>query len=98
MGEDGHFASLFPNMINDFDAFSLKAKHKIIKTSPNGDPLLPRITMNLSLILNSNIIILLVKGEKKEAVLKKALNEKKYPIHYLLKNRKENLFIEIINS
>jgi 6-phosphogluconolactonase len=98
MGEDGHFASLFPNMIDDFNAFNVKAGFKVFKTSSQGDPFLPRITMNLSLILNSKMIILLVKGEKKIKVLNEAYNNKKLPIHYLLKNRKENLFIEKIDE
>lgn len=98
MGEDGHFASLFPSMIDDFDAFNIKAKFKVFETSSQGDPFLPRVTMNLSLILNSEMIILLVKGEKKINVLSEAYNNKKLPIHYLLKNRRENLFIEKIDG
>jgi len=98
MGEDGHFASLFPSMIDDFDAFNIKAKFKVFETSSQGDPFLPRVTMNLSLILNSEMIILLVKGEKKINVLNEAYNNKKLPIHYLLKNRRENLFIEKIDE
>jgi 6-phosphogluconolactonase len=98
MGEDGHFASLFPSMIDDFDAFNIKAKFKVFETSSQGDPFLPRVTMNLSLILNSEMIILLVKGEKKINVFNEAYNNKKLPIHYLLKNRRENLFIEKIDG
>ena len=98
MGEDGHFASLFPDMIDDFDAFNSDAKFKIFKTESQGNPFLPRITMNLSLILNSEMIVLLVKGKSKLKVLDKAINNKKLPIHYLLKNRKENFLIEKINE
>ena len=98
MGEDGHFASLFPSMIDDFDAFNIKAKFKVFETSSQGDPFLPRVTMNLSLILNSDMIILLVKGKKKINVFNEAYNNKKLPIHYLLKNRRENLFIEKIDG
>ena len=47
MGEDGHFASLFPDMVDDFDAFNSDAKFKIFKTESQGNPFLPRITMNL---------------------------------------------------
>ena len=94
MGEDGHFASLFPNMIVDKDAFSIDANHKIFKTSPQGNPFLPRVTMNLSLILSSELIILLVKGKAKQNILELSKNEEIYPIHYLLKNRNKNFFIE----
>lgn len=98
MGVDGHFASLFPDMINDFNAFDLKAKPDIFKISSHGDPFLPRITMNLSLILKSEFIILLVKGSKKESILDVSLNDKSFPIHYLLKNRVSNFYIERIND
>lgn len=98
MGEDGHFASLFPNMIDNFDALNIQADFKIFKTSPHGEPFLPRITMNLSLILNSEIIILLVKGKTKLKVLNEAYSNEKLPIHYLLNNKKENLFIEKLNE
>ena len=99
MGEDGHFASLFPNMIGDYDAFNINAEYKVFKTSSNGDPFLPRITMNLSLILNSEVIILLVKGKMKEYILKQANVEDNVPLHYLLKYRKKNnFFIKKINN
>ena len=98
MGEDGHFASLFPDMIDDFDAFNSDAKFKIFKTESQGNPFLPRITMNLSLILNSEMIVLLVKGKSKLKVLDEAINNNKLPIHYLLKNRKDNFLIEKINE
>ena len=98
MGEDGHFASLFPDMINDFNAFNTKAKPQVLKIPSNGDPFLPRITMNLSLILKSEFIILLVKGSKKQSTLDKSLNDKSFPIHYLLKNRVSNFYIEKIDN
>ena len=98
MGEDGHFASLFPNMIDNFDALNIQADFKIFKISPHGEPFLPRITMNLSLILNSEIIILLVKGKTKLKVLNEAYSNEKLPIHYLLNNKKENLFIEKLDE
>jgi len=98
MGEDGHFASLFPDMIDDFDAFNTDAKFKIFKTGSQGNPFLPRITMNLSLILNSEMIVLLVKGKSKLKVLDEAINNNKLPIHYLLKNRNENFLIEKIDE
>ena len=98
MGDDGHFASLFPNMVNDFSAFNTKAEPEILKIPSHGDPFLPRITMNFSLILKSEFIILLVKGSKKQNTLDKSLNDKSFPIHYLLKNRVSNFYIEKIND
>ncbi len=98
MGEDGHFASLFPGMIDDEDAFNIDANYKIFKTSPQGNPFLPRITMNLSLILSSELIILLVRGKEKQNILELAKNNTKYPLHYLLKNRHNNFIIEKIDE
>ena len=98
MGEDGHFASLFPDMINQYEAFDLNASPKILIIPPKGNPLIPRITMNLSLIMESLNIILLVKGKAKQYIFNKAKKEKKLPIHYLIKNRNRDFFLEKIND
>ena len=98
MGEDGHFASLFPDMINQNEAFDLNASPKILITPPQGNPLIPRITMNLSLIMESLSIILLVKGKVKQNIFEKAQKEKKLPIHHLIKNRNQDFFIEKVND
>ena len=98
MGEDGHFASLFPDMINQNEAFDLNASPKIFITPPQGNPLIPRITMNLSLIMKSLNIILLVKGKAKQNIFEKAQKEKKLPIHHLIKNRNQDFFIEKVND
>ena len=98
MGEDGHFASLFPDMINKYEAFDINASPKILITPPQGNPLIPRITMNLSLIMESLNIILLVKGKAKQNIFEKAKKEKKLPIHHLIKNRNRDFFIEKVND
>ena len=98
MGEDGHFASLFSDMMNQYEAFDLNASPKILITPPQGNPLIPRITMNLSLIMESLIIILLVKGKTKQNIFEKAKKEKKLPIHHLIKNRNRDFFIEKAND
>ena len=98
MGEDGHFASLFPDMINQNEAFDLNASPKILITPPQGNPFIPRITMNLSLIMESLNIILLVKGKAKQNIFEKAKQEQKLPIHHLIKNRNRDFFIEKAND
>ena len=98
MGEDGHFASLFPDMINDNDAFDLNESPKILITPPQGKPYLPRITMNLSLIMESINIILLIKGKAKHNIFNKAQKDEDLPIHYLIKNRNKNFFVEKIDE
>jgi 6-phosphogluconolactonase/glucosamine-6-phosphate isomerase/deaminase len=53
----------------------------------------------LSLILNSEVIILLVKGKMKEYILEQANVDDNLPLHYLLKYRKKNnFFIKKINN
>jgi 6-phosphogluconolactonase len=96
MGEDGHFASLFPDMIKNFNSFDLNTDPNVFSITSHGDPFLPRITMNLSLILKSEFIVLLVKGAIKQKIIDQAKNDISLPIHYLLKSRTSNIMIEYI--
>jgi 6-phosphogluconolactonase len=84
MGMDGHFASLFPAMMDDAKAFDLAAKPEIITTAPMGNPLHARITMNLSMILAIPHRVLMVVSEEKKAVLSAARNGADLPITRLL--------------
>ena len=83
MGSDGHFASLFPSMVND-RAMDVKAAPTVIKTEPHGDPMWPRITMNLSMILQSRFILLLAMGSVKREVLAAARTDRSLPVHHLI--------------
>ena len=65
MGNDGHFASLFPDMIDEKNAFSLTSNPEIIHTNKKGNPLINRTSMNLSLILESKFCCLILSDEKK---------------------------------
>ena len=56
----------------------------IIQTGPEGDPLCPRISMNLPMILQSRLVFLLVKGAAKRDVLKAAQTDQSLPVHYLI--------------
>ena len=98
IGNDGHFASLFPNMINNTNMLDPKSKSSIDEVKANGNPFVPRISMNLPLILSSNLIILLIKGKLKQEVLREAYNNKNIPLYYLLKHRINNFHIELIND
>ncbi len=98
IGNDGHFASLFPNMIRSTDSFDPNTKADINEIKATGNPFLPRITMNLPLILSSKLIILLIKGKMKQEVLRDAYTNKNIPLYYLLNNRKKNLHIELLND
>ena len=98
IGNDGHFASLFPNMINNTNMLDPKSKSSIDEVKANGNPFVTRISMNLPLILSSNLIILLIKGKLKQEVLREAYNNKNIPLYYLLKHRINNFHIELLND
>lgn len=85
MGTDGHFASLFPAMIGQEEAFSLSAKPAIITTGPEGSPLHPRISMNLALIAQIPHCCLLLPNEEKIALYEAAKTDASLPVHYLQK-------------
>ena len=96
MGKDGHFASLFPEMMDDARAFDPAADPAIINTAPMGNPLYPRITMNLSMILAIPHRVLMVVGKEKRAVLNAALNGADLPITRLLAHDGTQIFYERI--
>lgn len=85
MGEDGHFASLFPKLIlSNSDYFDISKDPEIFFTEPMGNPCHKRVSMNLSMILNSKNIFLLVSSEKKLEVLNQAKTDATLPLYYLL--------------
>ena len=79
MGEDGHFASLFPNQKISSDMYETN-KSKIISNIAPNEPRI-RISHNLRSILNSNKIILYITGEKKLNIIKN--HQLNLPIHQL---------------
>ena len=84
MGTDGHFASLFPAMLDDPMAFDAKAEPCVMTTPPMGNPLHPRVTMNLAMILAIPDRVLMVIGDDKNTVLQQAENGEDLPITRLL--------------
>jgi 6-phosphogluconolactonase len=83
MGPDGHFASLFPSMLDNV-AMDVRTTPGVIETEPNGNPRWPRISMNLPMILQSRLILLLVKGSAKREVLAAAQIDQSLPVHHLI--------------
>lgn len=97
MGEDGHFASLFPKLIEtNPEYFDLESDAEIFFTEPMGNPCHRRVSMNLSMILESKNIFLLVSSERKLEVVKQAQFDKSLPLYYLLNQNK--IGIEIIKN
>ncbi|MDB2390513.1 6-phosphogluconolactonase [Alphaproteobacteria bacterium] len=84
MGTDGHFASLFPDMMADQVAFDPDTKPVILRTGVKGSPAHPRISMNLAMILQSRHIMLLIQGDAKRAVLAEAQQDRSLPVSALL--------------
>ena len=63
MGEDGHFASLFPKLIEtNPEYFDLESDPEIFFTEPMGNPCHRRVSMNLSMILESKDIFFNLKN------------------------------------
>ena len=94
MGEDGHFASLFPKLIEtNPEYFDLESDAEIFFTEPMGDPCHKRVSMNLSMILESKNIFLLVSSEKKLQVLNQAKSNQSLPLYYLLNQDKADIKI-----
>ena len=98
MGKDGHFASIFPNMIEDKHVVDPKSMPEILKTIPQGIPNHARITMNLAMILESKSIFLLVHGEKKLKTFDLARTNRDLPINRLLITAPSNLTIDKMNE
>jgi len=87
-GNDGHFASLFPEYLNDDAFFSEQAKPAILKTKKIGSPHVERITMNFSMILRADQIYILASTKEKIEVLESAKTNTSLPLFYLINNNK----------
>ena len=96
MGEDGHFASLFPSLINTSNYFNLLADPGIIYIEPMGSPCHKRISMNLSMIIESKKVVLLISNEKKLSLLSEAYENNLLPLYYLL--AQERVDVEIVKT
>ncbi|MBL6902644.1 MAG: 6-phosphogluconolactonase [SAR86 cluster bacterium] len=88
MGNDGHIASIFPNMSNLEEALYGKAS---LLNLYDGYPDVSRVTMSLNEINKSDQIILLVKGEKKfNLLMDERANNNLLPV--------DHLFTQMINK
>jgi 6-phosphogluconolactonase len=79
MGDDGHTASLFPGTI------ALLEKNKFVVLNEVPQLQTERITLTYPLLLNAKEVIVIVKGEGKEKIIKELYSEKPsaYPIRKL---------------
>ena len=89
LGNDGHFASLFPAQLGNADAFDITASPGLIISDQElGSPCYKRISMNLSLLMDTKRCILLVPNENKRMIVERALEDNQLPLHYLLNQKK----------
>lgn len=88
MGEDGHFASLFPDAANLAEGLDLHNTSAWMPVATAASPLM-RVSMTLAALLRSDEIIVLAFGETKQAVLAAAREATdQYPVSHLLAQEK----------
>jgi len=88
MGEDGHFASLFPDADNLEAGLDVDSTTLAIPVTTAASPH-PRISLTLAALSRSDSIVLLIFGEKKLAVLEQALADPgAYPVGELLRQKR----------
>lgn len=89
LGTDGHFASLFPNQSAHSDEFDISEKPDFIMSEkPQGNPSHKRVSMNLSMLLDTKRCILLVTNTNKRITVDRAFTDNKMPLHFLLNQKK----------
>lgn len=88
MGEDGHFASLFPDAAKLADGLDIDSVSRCLAVETRASPH-PRITLTLSTLVRSKEIVLLLFGEAKREILQKAkLFDHAYPVSRLLQQNR----------
>ena len=88
MGEDGHFASLFPDAPNLEEGLDVDSNRLVIPVSTAASPH-PRVSLTLSALSRSDEIVLLFFGDAKRAVYEEARSSKSgYPVARLLRQKR----------
>jgi 6-phosphogluconolactonase len=86
MGEDGHFASLFPDFSGLPGALDPGGEARCVMVQTGASPH-PRISLTLSALLDSRAIILLIFGQAKRRVIEAAYQaDSAYPVEALLRH------------
>ncbi len=88
MGEDGHFASLFPDAANLEAGLDTDSATLCLPVSTAASPH-PRISLTLSALSRSDEIVLLIFGDKKRSVIEAAKeSENELPIARVLRQKR----------
>ncbi len=96
MGDDGHYASIFSHSKLFKKLINTSSPPGIFITERIGNPKVKRATMNLSMILMSKKIYLILNSKKKLKLFHNAIKEKdykKYSIYSLIEKTKKKLII-----
>ena len=74
MGPDGHIASLFPGAPDLPEVLAPDGERLCVGVAKAGQPpFLPRISLTVAALIQSRLIVLLISGEAKRAVVERAL-------------------------
>ena len=88
MGEDGHFASLFPDAVKLEDGLDVDSRELCMPVQTAASPH-PRVSLTLSALSRSDEILLLIFGDAKRAVYETAKKEANgYPVSHLLRQKR----------
>ena len=88
MGDDGHFASLFPDAENLEEGLDLESEIPCLPVRTSASPY-PRITLTLAALSRSDEIVLLFFGDEKRKVYEKAkAGNSRYPVTRLLRQKR----------
>ena len=88
MGEDGHFASLFPDAENLEEGLDLESSTLCLPVETKASPH-ARISLTLAALSRSDEIVLLIFGEEKRKVYEKAkAGNARYPVTRLLRQKR----------
>lgn len=96
MGDDGHFASIFPKIKNLKDALSIEKSALCMAAQPQGlaeNIIDERMTLTLPYLVSATQIYLLCQGEEKKKILDKVMKKtgQKYPLQTLFNKCEANL-------
>ena len=88
MGEDGHFASLFPDADNLDEGLDVDSSELCIPVNTAASPY-PRVSLTLAALSRSDEILLLIFGDAKRAVYDNAKKEANgHPVSHLLRQKR----------
>ena len=87
MGDDGHFASIFPDCLNTSEA--INSQNNIISFKDEHLDF-ERISLSLNEILKAKKIILIASSKNKQSIL---TDKKSLPVHHLLNKSSNKIFI-----